>query len=517
MLVPAAPVYWVEGIRSIENKAIPKARPSLMARAGRAAATEAVRLLMDRPGPVLIVCGPGNNGGDGFVMARHLLMAGRPVMVAFCEDPARLPEEARHAHAAWRQAGGETTSDLPSAPAGGWALIVDALFGIGLKRPLEGRYARWIETLNALPSLRLAMDVPSGLDADTGAVLGMAFRATHTVTFIALKTGLLTLDGPDHAGEVSVQRLELDPPALERPAGLTVQNSLFRSALRARLRNTHKGHYGDVAIVGGSESMVGAALLAGRAALHLGAGRVFVGLLDPGGLPCDPMQPELMFRPPYRLLSPEQPVTVMALGPGLGESDIAFDLLERALKSPLPLVLDADALNILSNSPTLWPLIASRTAQNVLTPHPAEAARLLGQTRDQVQENRVCSAQTLAARYNALVVLKGCGSVIATPKGEWFINSSGHPGMASGGMGDVLTGFISALMAQGWPALEAVLACVHLHGKAAERLEAEGEGPIGLVASEMYRAARALFNEWIGKAHPPLVGRREKNRMETPS
>ena len=213
MFSPLRPIYPVAGIREIEDKLIPNARPPLMERAGRAAAQDAVRLIMDRPGPILIACGPGNNGGDGFVMARQLAQAGREVVVAFCSAAERLPAEAAKAHADYLAAGGSIVSDLPAAPANGWALVVDALFGIGLGRPIEDRYASWIHTLNAQPCPRMALDVPSGLDADTGSPLGATFRATHTTTFIALKPGLLTNDGPDHCGEISVQRIEIDAPA----------------------------------------------------------------------------------------------------------------------------------------------------------------------------------------------------------------------------------------------------------------------------------------------------------------
>lgn len=491
------PIYPTADIRTIETAAAPTARPSLMERAGRVAAEDAVRLTLDRPGPILIACGPGNNGGDGFVMARHLLQAGRAVAVAFTANPESLPPEAYGAFKSWQAAGGDTSSDLPAAPERGWSLVVDALFGIGLKRPVEGRYRSWIESLNAQPCRRLALDLPSGIDADTGAVLGTAFRATHTSTFIALKPGLLTLDGPDYAGEILVQRLEVDALSFLQPRGHAVLPSLFREHLRPRPLNCHKGLFGDAGIIGGASGMVGAALLAARAALHLGAGRVLVGILDPAGPAVDPMQPELMVRPPETLL---ELASALAVGPGLGQSEAATALLGAAILRSAPLVVDADGLNLLGRVPQLKEALAARAAPTVLTPHPAEASRMLGCTTAQVQADRVGSAQRLAREYAAIVVLKGCGSIIATPGGRWYINSSGHGGLATAGSGDVLTGLIVGLLAQGWPAEAGALAAVHLHGRAAEQLAHNTVGPIGLLAGELIGPARRIFNQWISHA-----------------
>lgn len=497
MFLPAQPIYPVAGIREIEARVMPGAKPTLMERAGRAAAEDAVRLLIDRPGPILVACGPGNNGGDGFVLARHFRQAGREVVAAFSDDPARLPADAAKAYADFRAGGGEPVSSLPAAPAGGWALVVNALFGIGLKRPLEGRYAEWITMLNRQQAPRFALDMPSGLDTDTGRVLGACFRATHTTTFIALKPGLLTLDGPDHAGDVSVQRLDVDAAAWLKPLGHAVRPSLFTDRLVPRPRNSHKGCFGDAGILGGAPGMCGAALLAARAALWLGTGRVYAALLDPHAPAVDPLRPELMLRTADEL--PAQ-LTALAVGPGLGQSTQAAALLARALGRELPLVLDADALNLLAADPVLQRVVHTRQAATLLTPHPAEAARLLGRDTAAVQADRVATALELATRHRSHVVLKGCGSVIATPDGRWFINGTGHAGMASAGMGDVLTGLTVALLAQGWPAEQALIAAVHLHGAAGDRLAREGIGPVGLSASELTDAARGIFNGWLIEA-----------------
>ena len=497
MFSASRPIYRIADVREIEGMLIPSARPPLMERAGRAAAEDAVHLIMDRPGPILIACGPGNNGGDGFVMARQLRQAGREVQVAFAGNVQALPADAAKAHADYTAAGGEVVSDLPAAPAQGWALVVDALFGIGLKRAIEGRYAGWIQTLNAQPAPRMALDVPSGLDADTGQPCGIAFCATHTTTFIALKPGLLTNDGPDYCGEIKVQRLDIDAPAWRPAAGQAITPALFRSQLQPRPRNSHKGLYGDAGILGGNVGMVGAALLAGRAAFWLGTGRVFIGLLDTNGPAVDFAHPELMLRHAEHL--PER-LSALAIGPGLGTEIGSAALLRAALGRNIPLVLDADALNLISADDSLQASLATRDAPSILTPHPAEAARMLGISTAAVQADRLQAALALAQRYRAVVVLKGCGSIIATPDERWFINGSGHPGMASAGMGDVLTGLVVGLLAQGWPAERALIAAVHLHGAAADRLAREGIGPIGLSASETIDAARGVYNGWLIEA-----------------
>jgi len=495
MFAASRPIYPVAAIRAIEALAIPGAVPPLMERAGEAAAHLAL-LLVQGPARVLVACGPGNNGGDGFVLARHLHCAGLAVSVAFAGDPCRLPDDARAAHAAWIAAGGLTVPDLPAPPPEGWALVADALFGIGLQRPLEGRYAGWIDTLNAQPCPRLAIDIPSGLDADTGRRLGHCFEATHTITFIALKPGLLTLDGPDQCGEIHLAPIDLDAETLAPAPGREITPALFADRLTPRRANSHKGSYGDAALVGGAPGMVGAAVLAGRAAIHLGAGRVLLGLLDPAALTVDILRPELMFRPPAQLLA-DPAMSAVAVGPGLGQSDAARALVATAIGLDKPLVLDADALNLVATDPALQGALAARRCPTLLTPHPAEAARLLGCSTPDIQRDRVAAATAIARRTGAWLVLKGCGSVVANPDGAWWINTSGSPAMATAGMGDVLTGLLTALLARGWPAGDAMLAAVHLHGRAADRLCAAQSIDSGLLADDIAPSARACFNAWV--------------------
>ena len=461
-------------------------QPPLMERAGGAAARLAGQLLAGSGRRPLVLAGPGNNGGDAFVAARLLKAQGLDPYLAFAGDADSLPADAAAAHARWLASGGVDHQEIA---AGDYGLAIDGLFGIGLKRPLQGRYADWVAQINALPCPILALDIPSGLDADSGAAPGPVVRASHTLSFIALKPGLLTLDGPDHCGDIQVDDLGLDLAAVT-DCGHTVAPSLFAAALRPRRRNSHKGSYGSAGIVGGANGMTGAALLAGRAALHLGAGKVYVGLLE--ALAVDPAQAELMLRDPQEVLAL---ATCLALGPGLGDTPAALQLLRLALRSELPLLLDADALNLLAAHPVLQQQLARRQGANLLTPHPAEAARLLGTGTDTVQADRVATARTLARRYNAAVVLKGCGSVVALADGRWFINRSGNPGLASAGSGDVLTGMAAALLAQGLSAESALLAAVHFHGAAADACVAAGNGPIGLCAGELIPMARRLLNE----------------------
>ncbi|MBE7422674.1 MAG: Bifunctional NAD(P)H-hydrate repair enzyme Nnr [Rhodocyclaceae bacterium] len=489
---PSRPICDVAALRAIESRHA-DADPPLMERAGAGAVPQALTFLAPGGAPPLVVCGPGNNGGDGFVLARLLRERGIDPVVVFAGDEARLPADARKAHDRYRAQGGTILDEIPRHD---HSLAVDALFGIGLQRPLAGAHAALVERINGLGCPVLALDIPSGLCADTGRVLGRAVRADATLTFIALKPGLLTLDGPDHCGAVSVDGLGLAAEGALPSRGRTVTPALFAARLAPRPRNSHKGMMGSVGILGGAPGMAGAALLAGRAALKLGAGRVHVGQLDDTAPALDAAQPELMLRKPGEILAAGL-ATALAAGPGLGQSAAALDLLKGAVAAPLPLVLDADALNLLASHPVLAAKVSRRRTATLLTPHPLEAARLLGCDAAAVQADRVQAALKLAEKFNATAVLKGCGSVIAAPDGRWFINGSGNPGMASAGMGDVLAGLAATLLAQGWEAESAALCAVHLHGLAADLLVGGGIGPAGLTANETIDAARRIFNAWI--------------------
>ena len=489
--MPLDPIYRVAELRALEAGA---AGQPLMERAGLAAAGVARELLAGRPATVLVLAGPGNNGGDAFVVARWLKSWFFDVVVAFRGDAARLSADAAAAHRNWLAAGGTTTPEWPDR--GGFGLIVDGLFGIGLTRPVDGAYAQWIARANGAGVPILALDVPSGLDADSGVAHAPTIDAAATATFIALKPGLLTADGPDHCGAIGVHALELDVRTLAPACGKRVVwqslcSELPEPLLRTR-RNVHKGSFGTVAIVGGGDGMVGAAILAGRAALHLGAGKVWVGLAASAPPALDWVQPELMLRPADGVLD-DRP-DALVIGPGLGTDEHSRELVRRALSLAIPLVIDADALNLIAGDATLAAAASARKAPTAITPHPAEAARLSGVTTDSIQADRLSAALGLATKLNAAVVLKGAGSVIAFPEGSWAINASGNAGLATGGTGDVLAGMLGALLAQRVPIKAALECAVCLHGAAADALVASGVGPLGLVASELAPMARRLLN-----------------------
>jgi hydroxyethylthiazole kinase-like uncharacterized protein yjeF len=456
------PIYLTRDLRSIEGAA---QDAPLMQRAGAAAAELAARLTTDTAKDVLVLAGPGKNGGDARIVAGLLGQKFFRVTLATAAEAATLPVD-RH-----------------------WGLVVDGLFGIGLARDIEGDFAKLVNYANAQDCPVLALDIPSGIASDTGRVLGRAVRATHTITFIALKPGLLTLDGPDHCGLVTVADLGLDARMLVRPTGWTAAPQLFADVLKPRQRNFHKGLAGSVAILGGAAGMTGAALLAGRAALNLGAGRVYVGMLEE--LSLDPATPELMLRHPDDALG--QDLDAIVVGPGLGRSERASALVGAVLATDLPCVLDADALNLIAEDKDLRAACAKRRADTLLTPHPAEAARLLGAKTVEVQQDRLAAAQRLSGELKAHVVLKGNGSVMVARDGHWFVNTSGNPGMASAGMGDVLAGILGALLAQKLSGEAALVLGVHLHGLAADEA---GIG-VGLTASELVEPARRIWNRWL--------------------
>jgi len=466
-----------------------------MERAGQAAAEVARTMAGDRTGTILVLAGPGNNGGDAFVVARWLRQWFFDVTVAFRGDAARLPADAAAALAAFRNGGGATVDAIPA----GWhgTLIVDGLFGIGLARAPSAEHAAMIDRANASGTPILALDVPSGLDAETGIAFAPAIRAAATATFIALKPGLLTADGVDLCGRISVHSLGLDSEVASAASGHRLDWStvapMLPDVLRRRIRNVHKGTFGTLGVVGGARGMIGAPLLAGRAALHAGAGKVWIGLAAPEFPSVDWGQPELMLRSADQVLGAG--ADALACGTGLGSDAAAKSLVARAIGEAVPLVLDADALNVIAGDRSLAQAVAARTAPTVATPHPAEAARLLGKTVNEVEADRLGAAQALSAMLRASVVVKGAGSVLAHPDGSWDINATGNPGLASAGSGDVLTGFVAALLAQRIDAGTALRIGVCLHGAAADACVAKGIGPLGLTAGELIPAARKLLGD----------------------
>lgn len=473
-------LYTTAELRAIETAAQAQLAPAaLMQRAGRTAAA-CIDARYGDARAVVIVCGPGNNGGDGFACAQALAARGHSVAcVALAES---ATDDARAARMAWQANGGRVLRELPEDPR--CDVVVDALFGIGLARPLSGRYfdaARWIESQAAAV---VALDVPSGLDADRGVWVGgvAGVRADVTCTFLGAKPGLFTADGCDAAGDVVVDALGVDLP---EPSGNLAEPDQFASLLARRPRNTHKGSFGNVAVVGGGVGMIGAPLLAARAALRLGAGRVYVDCIGAPELRFDPAQPELMFRP----LASLGDVDAIVIGCGLGTDDAAAGALAAALERSVPLVVDADGLNLLADRSRFAGAFEAHAAGRVLTPHPLEAARLLGASANEVQADRVAAARALARQSASIVVLKGAGTVVAHPAGRWWINPTGGPALATAGTGDVLAGMIGAFVAQGIEPIQAALAAAWLHGRAAD----EYGGDVGLVAGDVAAgAARAL-------------------------
>ncbi|MHB1075046.1 NAD(P)H-hydrate dehydratase [Thiobacillus sp.] len=454
------PLFSAAAIHEIDRRWAEAHPDPLMERAGEAAAELAGTLASESGDPVLILAGPGNNGGDALVAARFLSARGARVAVVSRADPARLPSDAARAWAAWRETGGTVLADIP--PSQRFSLVIDGLFGVGLVRDVTGEEAHWIAQANGLSCPRLALDVPSGLDSDTGRIRGCAVRADHTLTFLGLKPGLLTADGPDYAGALHLDTLGIDQTALPPTAGSALTQLEARHRLPARAHNSHKSQFGHVGIVGGNSGMVGACLIAGRAALLQGAGSVTVGVLDER-IAVDYGEPRLMFASPEHLVAAAQ-LNVLAIGPGLGQGVRAHTLLEAALPVPCPLVLDADALNLLAGDPELAKQAARRTHPTLLTPHPGEAARLLGVSGMEIQANRIEAACTLSRTCHAEVALKGAGTVIAHPDGRYAINTTGGPWLAQAGSGDRLTGMVAALLGQGMAAGDALEAAVWLHG-----------------------------------------------------
>jgi hydroxyethylthiazole kinase-like uncharacterized protein yjeF len=481
-----APILDLAALRDLEAR---HAADHLMERAGAAAAGVAAAMCGERGRPIAVLAGPGNNGGDAFGAARLLRAGYHDVHVVFAGSAERLPKDAAAAYRAFVAAGGSIDAQPPARP----ALVVDGLLGIGLGSAPEGRIADLVLWANACGAPVVALDIPSGLDAMTGQAYEPVIRAGATATFIALKPGLLTADGPDQCGDVSVHPLGLDVgDAAGHRLDWRVLAATLPAVLARRVRNVNKGTFGTLGILGGTEGMAGALILAGRAAMRTGAGKVWLGLLMPDPPKLDTGMPELMLRHAGAVLDAQPDALVV--GPGLGTSDAARSLLMRALSVQIPLALDADALNLIARDGALLAAAQARGAPTLATPHPGEAARLLGVDAGRVQNDRMGTARELAHRLAANVVLKGVGSVLAHPDGTWDINASGGPALATAGSGDVLCGLLGALLAQQLDAKTALRYAVCLHGAAADALVADGTGPLGITASELPDAARKLLN-----------------------
>ncbi|MCW5652784.1 MAG: NAD(P)H-hydrate dehydratase [Hydrogenophaga sp.] len=491
-----------------------------MARAGQSTARLALALY-PHARIIWVACGPGNNGGDGLVAARHLHLAalahgGRPRVVVThwlgdSGDESRLPDDARHALAQARDAGVVFVEQPPASH----DLAIDAVLGLGATRPAQGRLGEWLTQLRRSPSPVLCVDLPSGLDADTGLLSPVpgaeqagahsAPGPRHTLTLLTLKPGLFTANGRDAAGDVWFDDLGAQrQPSEDATAWLSGQPGPTPGA-RGRPHASHKGSFGDVVVLGGQSigvdgaGMTGAAVLAARAALHAGAGRVFVGLLQANeaaaDVAWDPVNPELMFRRPERLLD-ALAKTVGSVVCGCGGGSSVAAILPRVLSTAHSLVLDADALNAIAQDTVLQTLLrhrAGRGAITVITPHPLEAARLLGQDTNAVMADRISAAQALADRHGVVCVLKGSGTVMAAPARTPLINPSGNAALATAGTGDVLAGMIGSALARPrspqTPALDVVASAVFQHGWLADHWPADGPD---LCASALAASVRYL-------------------------
>lgn len=464
---------------------------TLMQRAGLAAARLALALA-PHARRIWIACGPGNNGGDGFEAAMHLHRWGKNVTLTWTGLPPGKTSQPPDAQASRERA---LAAGVPMAaqPPEDFDFCIDALLGIGgalnPARPGTALMLDWLARMQAGTAPRLAVDVPTGLDADTGAFGAGPATASDvfTLSLLTLKPGLFTANGRDCAGQVWFDDLGTATAGAPAPdAWLLGADRALRSPRQAHPHASHKGSFGDVAVLGGESTgrshMAGAALLAARAALHAGAGRVYVALLGNPALGTDPQQPELMFRAPEALDLAQQVLVC-----GCGGGDAVRAVLPKVLSAAPRLVLDADALNAIAADTQLQALLAARHHRGyatVLTPHPLEAARLAGTSAQAVQADRLTSARELAGRFQCVVVLKGSGTVVAAPGQASAINSSGNALLATAGTGDVLAGMLGAGMAGGLGAFEAACGAVFAHGRVADEWQ-PGAGGQALTASAL--------------------------------
>jgi ADP-dependent NAD(P)H-hydrate dehydratase / NAD(P)H-hydrate epimerase len=484
-------VYAVATVREFDRIAIEELGIrgyTLMTRAGEAAVSAARRRFPDAK-RWQVLCGAGNNAGDGFVIARLAAAQGISVSVIAVAEPGGMRGDAVTAYDDFKAAGGTALpwSGTVDADAG---LLVDALLGSGLVRDVDGDFADCVRAMNRHPAPVLAVDIPTGLHGDTGAILGCAVRADLTVTFVALKSGLFLGDGPDCCGELEFAKLGIPDECFSRGAAVLrrIGDGALRRALPRRRRGAHKGDFGHVLVVGGAAGMSGAVRLCGEAALRAGAGLVSIATHPAHAAAIAPARPELMSHAvdaADELESLLSRASVIAFGPGLGRSDWASRLAEMLVQDARPSVWDADALNWLAASP-------ARSDTRVITPHPGEAARLLECTTAEVQSDRRRSLRELQSRYGGTVVLKGAGSLTSSACGAPWLCSSGNPGMASAGMGDVLTGIVAALLAQGLGVETAAAAGVEVHARAGDRAAQRGQR--GLIATDLLAEIRGVVN-----------------------
>jgi len=467
----------------------------LMERAG-SAAFALLRERFPRARRITVVCGPGNNGGDGYIVARLAKEAGLTTVVLSAADTAGLKEDAATAHDAWRKAGG-TVQPFAFTSLQACDVIVDALFGTGLERPLEGVWRAAIEAMNASGRPIFAIDIPAGLHADTGQELGIAVRAALTLSYIGLKAGMFTGQGREHCDLILFNDLGVPAAVFSgvTPLARRITQRNLHGLLAPRARHAHKGDAGRVLVVGGQPGMPGAVQLAGEAAYRAGAGLVVLVTHPVHAASISAARPELIA---YGINDAQviQPLLAdaqaLAVGPGLGQGEWGRGQWQVVQAADKPLVVDADALTLLAAQP------ASR-ADWVLTPHPGEASRLLGVSVAEIQADRFAAAHAIAQRYGGVCVLKGSGTLVAhQDQAAMWLCDRGNPGMASGGSGDVLTGVIASLLAQGLAPIDAARLGVWAHASAGDLLAASGER--GLLASDLLIPLREVINGIVNHA-----------------
>lgn len=454
----------------------------LMRRAGSTLAEE-IASVTPPSGHVVFICGPGNNGGDGFTAARILLARGFRVTCALigCDKP--KAQDARNAYEAWEKAGGATIADPYSAAKAD--TVVDALFGTGARGALKGDFLDAALWFNERQATHISVDIPSGLDSMTGFWLGgiKGCRADITVSFFAPKAGCFMNEGVDATGSVHVKELDVSVPLTQLSL---IDTDDFVHLTETRSKNSHKGLFGHVAVVGGDVGTVGAAYLAARAALLLGAGRVTCELMAGNAPLVDPLFPELMFAAdPIDLTK----TTCNIVGCGMGFSPRALGRLKEAIAADVPLVVDADALRALARDQKLQDALLARRAHTVITPHPGEAAELLHRTVDAVLADRIGAARELAVQTGAITVLKGAGTVVALRSSRTWINPIANGSLATAGSGDVLSGMLGAFFAQGFDLVTATLGAVWLHGAGVQDRTA------GVTAGALAPRAAALLDQ----------------------
>ncbi|WP_263081161.1 NAD(P)H-hydrate dehydratase [Endozoicomonas sp. Mp262] len=502
-LLPDA-LYTAEQVRELDRITIEEFGTEgfeLMTRAGTEAFHKMCQTwpaLKEGSLKVQVFCGAGNNGGDGYIIAGLAKQKGIPVTVTALKAPELLKGDA---HKAWAfcysqkvdiQPFSETTTITGD-------IVVDALLGTGLSGDVSGEYRIAIETINAAGKPVIAVDIPSGLCADTGAILGSAVSATQTVTFIGLKQGLMTAMGPELCGELTYASLDVPIGVFtKQPASCQrISRKKLADLIPQRPKHAHKGLYGHILLVGGNQGMPGAIIMASESALACGAGRVTVATRKEHLMALAIRRPELMAQGvdnSHDLNAMIPGKSVMVIGPGLGQDHWARSLLKTALASPLPLILDADALNLIADDSQL---LCDRKSPMILTPHPGEAARLLGTTADKIQKDRFNAAIEISQRFGCTVVLKGAGSLIACGQ-NLQLCSAGNPGMAVAGMGDILSGVLGALLAQDLEPEQAAALGVWLHSTAADDLAAE-QGEIGMLATALIPGIRSRLNRLVNR------------------